>query len=362
MALLIHYNTYRRLSPERGTGFNLYFAWPVFSKNIGETIAKLPSEKLDKKLYRLLLDQVEKPLSKGKLLFGIDLLLELSEGTEYAVALGVINKSSWRDLITAQELLRNLGLNTVPMRADSLYQFLMNTKNYEGYLLREYRSGATKLQSYFKDDNIADADRLIYERLENDWRDGLRPYKATLKKLRSSIKIQIDGRGIITMPILPEETQVLNLLIQKMIKDHITVRVMVKKAKMERLEIPRLQLFGHTNLILRLRTENKVSMPAPKDESLKESDTVENFIKYLEESAGVYGKRVEEGYCSFNLLYEETSQFAENRFSSSFSVDIRPKTILVSPTFPPMLQDLLHLYYSIDRYFQVEHGVQFRYQ
>ena len=209
---LIDYESFGKLSQERGSGFNLYFVWPVFSKDIIDTVGKLPNETVGNGTYKILLTDEEKVSSKDRMLFGIDFLLKLLDGKEYALAFGVINKSSWRDIIKAHQLLKNLGLKTVPARADSLYQFLMNKKNYEGYLLREYRSGATKLQSYFKDDNVIENDRMILEKLENDWTDGLRPYNATLRKPSSSIRIKIDGRGIITMPIVPEDMEVVNTL------------------------------------------------------------------------------------------------------------------------------------------------------
>ena len=212
----------------------------------------------------------------------------------------------------AQQLLRNLGLNTAPAEADSLYQFLMNKKNYAGYLLREYRGGATKFQSYFKDDNVTEDSRLIFEKLENDWKDGLRPYKATLRKLGSSIRIQIDGRGIITMPIVPEDTEVLNTIIQKMIRDHLTIREMVNKAKMEKLETRNLQLFGHSNLVLALRTPTKISHLDLSEDTLKEYDTIDHFISYLEESAGVYGKSIGKDSCSFNFLYADVDPTVES--------------------------------------------------
>jgi hypothetical protein len=137
--VLIEYKSFGKLSQERGSGFNLYFVWPVFSKNVAETVAKLPNEMISDGTYRILLTDEKRVSSKDRMLFGIDFLLEQIEGEEYAVAFGVINKSSWRDLIAAQQLLRNLDLNTVPARADFLYEFLRDKKNYEGYVLREYR-------------------------------------------------------------------------------------------------------------------------------------------------------------------------------------------------------------------------------
>ena len=255
---LIDYESFGKLSQERGSGFNLYFVWPVFSKDIIDTVGKLPNETVGNGTYKILLTDEEKVSSKDRMLFGIDFLLKLLDGKEYALAFGVRNKSSCRDIIKAQQLLKNLGLNTVPARADSLYQFLMNKKNYEGYLLREYRSGATKLQSYFKDDNVIENDRMILEKLENDWTDGLRPYNATLRKPSSSIRIKIDGRGIITMPIVPEDMEVVNTLILKMVNEHQTIREMIKRAKIDRIEIRNLMLLGHSNLIIKLRKEIKV--------------------------------------------------------------------------------------------------------
>ena len=354
MLNLIEYDSFKKLSQERGSSFNLYFVWPTFSKSINEALSRLPSEVVGKHSFRIWLNDDNKLTTKDLMLFGIDLLLEIARGDEYAVVFGVINKSSWRDLIRAQQLLRSLGFNTVPARSDSLFQFLMNQENYTGYLLKEYRSGATKLQSYFKDDNVDEDSRLIYERLENDWKDGLRPYKATLRKPGSSIKIQIDGRGIITMPIVPEDTEVLNTLIQKMIEDHRIIRKTVNRAKLEKLEIRNLQLFGHSNLVVKLRVPTKVSHVDSNEDSLMGDDTVDNFIGYLEESAGVYGKSIDKESCSFNLLYDDAYPTNESKFTSSFSVDIRLGKILVSPTFQPQLQDLLHLYFGIDKYFQIE--------
>jgi hypothetical protein len=156
------------------------------------------------------------------------------------------------------------------------------------------------------------------------------------------------------MPIVPEDTEVLNTLIQKMIEDHRIIRKTVNRAKLEKLEIRNLQLFGHSNLVVKLRVPTKVSHIDSNEDSLMGDDTVDNFIGYLEESAGVYGKSIDKESCSFNLLYDDAYPTNESKFTSSFSVDIRLGKILVSPTFQPQLEDLLHLYFGIDKYFQIE--------
>jgi hypothetical protein len=277
-------------------------------------------------------------------LFGSDILFTRLEG-EYGILYGVLRRTKPEDMKLVKKFVSEMDINPIETSSTSLYHFLKESKNYSGYVLREYRAGARLLQSYFKDHTQVESHRLIIKRLNRDWKDGLKPYWATLKSKRTNTIIQVDSEGFITMDRVPESMSLIDLIVNMKINDHRKALDNVRKVKIFRREELKIPVNLHTNLVIRLGKEYREEYPQ------KLGSATEKLIGYLNESAGVYGIRRTRDLINFNLVYSKLSNEAKREITSALSVDISPENIIISPYTFPDYNDLVHLYYGIDRYF-----------
>jgi hypothetical protein len=293
------------LQKERGK-FQYYFFSPVFKKenNIGSTVNG-EFEKVTENVSRLIYKQNGEEM-------GVDILL-FNQTDSFFIAFGTLKNRKEIESIGAQ--LRFLGLYPFVVSKEKMFEILEN--EYLDYVLREYRSGGTRLQSYFKDHTDND---VILTRLEQDKKLSLKPYRATFalkSKKKQTIEIFHDGFIITENPSLH-----LNF-INDLIKVFFNVNVelfnfaerAVFKSKTDK-SLPSLKkiLFIFSNSVTSLDLFYKIqtSLTYKREESEKATITImnqisdwhisskivyRNFLKEDTDSIGVYyltvtGRRV----------------------------------------------------------------------
>ena len=330
---------FRNLSLERKSAFGKLFVLPVYSNDLSGFIEKCGAKKIAENKYSILLREVEQVN-----LLGNDVLFNRID-REYGILYGVLRRAKSDDMKFVKKFASGMGIESIETSSSSLYYFLKWQKNYEGYFLREYRAGAPLLQSYFKDHTQVKLHRLILKRLDRDWKDGLKPYFATLKSKTINATIQVEGEGFVTMDRLPESMKLVDSLLAMKVADHRKALNNVRKVRVFRKEELKIPVDLHTNLVIEL---NKWFGG---DELAKLESASDRLISYLNESAGVYGINRNKLLVTFNLVYSKLTKDEKRDITSALSVDISPENIIISPNTLPNHNDLLHLYYGIDRYF-----------
>ena len=149
------------------------------------------------------------------------------------------------------------------------------------------------------------------------------------------------------MDRLPESMELVDSLVNRSIEDHRKALRNVSKIRIIRNEKMKIPVELHTNLVIKL---NKDFLG---DELVKIEAASERLISYLNESAGVSGINKGNSLVSFNLVYSRLTDDKKVDITSALSVDISPENIIVSPNITPNQNDLMNLYYGIDRYFDL---------
>lgn len=330
---------FRNLSLERKSAFGKLFVLPVYSNDLSGFIEKCGAKKIAENKYSILLKETEQVN-----LLGNDVLFN-SIDREYGILYGVLRRAKSEDMRFVRKFVSEMDIEPIDTSSSSLYYFLKGQKNYEGYLLREYRAGASLLQSYFKDHTQEELHRLILKRLERDWKDGLKPYFATLKSKTVNETIQIEGEGFITMERLPTTMKLVDSLVAMKVADHRKALDSVRKVRIFRKEELKIPIYLHSNLVIELNKR------FGELEFAKLKSASDRLINYLNESAGVYGISRNKPFVTFNLVYSRLAKDETREITTALSVDISPENIIISPNTFPNHNDLVHLYYGIDRYF-----------
>jgi hypothetical protein len=280
-------------------------------------------------------------------LLGSDLILERVDST-YGILFGVLKRSTHQDTKLFINYLDKIGLNNVELGSTSLFKLLIESSRHKGYLVREYRAGTHLLQSYFKDDTVEGPHRLVLKRLKTDWNDGIKPYYATLKSQTESTTLSLSREGLILMSKVPSNMTIVNDICGMMIRDHRIVLNRVKAIKIITVNPPEWPVTLHGDLIIEL---NKGYEGAG---VTKLASAEEKLLNYLGETAGIYGKDRNDSSFSFNLVYSRFRRNEKIEITSALSIDITAKKIVIYPNSPPDANDLIHLYYGIDRYFKFD--------
>lgn len=280
-------------------------------------------------------------------LLGSDLILERIDST-YGILYGVLKRSTHHDTKFFIKYLDKIGLNNVELGSTSLFKLLIDSSFHKGYLVREYRAGTHLLQSYFKDDTVEGPHRLVLKRLKTDWNDGIKPYYATLKSKNESTTLSLSGDGLILMSKVPSDITVVNEICRMMISDHQIALNRIKAIKIIPVNPPERPVALHGDLILKLNKGYEgVGLT-------KLASAREKLLNYLDEIAGTYGKDRGVNSFSFNLVYSSFERNEKIGITSALSIDITAKKIMISPNSPPDANDLMRLYYGIDRYFKFD--------
>ncbi len=312
---------------------------PVYSTDLSGFLERCEAKRVAKSRYSIVIEKSEQID-----LLGSDILFTRLE-REYGILYGVLRRAKSEDMKLVKKFVSEMDIDPIETSSTSLYHFLKGPKNYSGYFLREYRAGAKLLQSYFKDHTQVESHRLILKRLNRDWKDDLKPYWATLKSRRTNTTIQVESEGFVTMDRVPESMNLIDVIVNMKIDDHRKALDNVRKVRIFKREELKIPVNLHTNLVIGLDKEyGKERLP-------KLESATERLIGYLNESAGVYGITRNRDLINFNLVYSKLLNEAKREITSALSVDISPENIIISPYTFPNYNDLVHLYYGIDRYF-----------
>ena len=327
------------LSSERKSAFNRLFILPVYSTDLSRFI-----ESYDAKIFAE--NKYSVPVKRPEVvnILGSDVLFTRID-REYGILYGVLRRTKSEDMRFVSKFISGMSIEPIETSSTSLYYFLRVQKNYDGYFLREYRAGTSLLQSYFKDHTQTELHRLILKRLNKDWKDGLKPYFATLKSRRTNTTILVESEGFITMDKVPESMNLIDSLVDLKIEDHRKAMANVRKVRIFKNEAWKIPVNLHANLVIELDKAYGIEQP-----SRLESAT-DRLIGYLNEAAGVYGIHKDRNVVNFNLVYSRLSNEEKREITSSLSIDVSSENIIISPYTIPNYNDLVHLYYGIDRYF-----------
>ena len=327
------------LNNVRNYGFNRIFIWPVnisgdmradglkTSYHEGGVIKLSPSaeRQIRERFYKL---------------FGSDILFKpLQDG--YGLLFGYFNRSSSKDHKNAESLLQSLGLNPIPIKSETMYSFAMNRDYYPNYTLREYRAGAEKFQSYFKDDHYDYSKKLIEERLEKDWYDSIRPYQIVFHRPNSD-EIVIYGNGLILLTKLTLGIDIANRISEIAIKDY---NIISGRASNVRISII-------PDLPIKVKEIFPLFIPITSSSVDKEA-AANKLIRHLGGSFIIYGGSTEDGTYYFNLQ-KEIAEENRIKITSSFAINIRKDEIIMYPTEAITKSDVIEVYYGIERFFPIE--------
>lgn len=332
-------NDFEHLNLNRANGFNRFFLWPVLLKSGYETQETgLVSENIGLKKFSFELSSSgDKESSR---MFGTDILLKKIQGNYY-VAFGYFNKVSGRDYKKGEQQLRNSGFLPIHIASSTLYAFAKRSKDKDDYILKEYRAGAERFQAYFKDDHYNVSERKIEERLENDWKDAIRPYQIVLHRSRSD-EVSIYDNGLILFSVFQGGLEVANAITEIAIEDRMRLDKRVKDVKYS--VIP--------NLPIRIveRSPLRIKVYSNKIDKKKFADKI---IKYLGSRFASYGGTNDKGTYHF-ILQKENDTDGTIHILSSFAVNIFDNEVIVSPTSESDNTDIVDIFYGVERFFRVE--------
>lgn len=284
------------LEKDRGR-FQYYFFSPIFEKDKNYSAA-LGEERvsISEKVSRIRYKQED---GKGTL----DLLL-FYQSDSFSIAFGTLTNR--REIDTMGARLRSFGLYPFVVSKDKMFKILEG--EYDKHVLREYRSGATQLQSYFKDHT---GKEIILTRLEQDKKMGLKPYRATFalkNKKKQTVEIFHDGFMLTENPTF--HLDLINELINVFVGANVELFNLAEEAVLtsktnERLSSLRKILFTYANSESALTTFNKIetTLTYKKEETEKavvvimnqigdwhisSKIVIRNFMKEDTRSIGVY--------------------------------------------------------------------------
>ncbi|MHB1492099.1 MAG: hypothetical protein ACYCSG_01355 [Thermoplasmataceae archaeon] len=336
---MITKDNFEKLNPKRRSGFNKFFIWPVVF-NQEDIPPAVSMERVSSSLIRL---SIPDSLMKGlddHYVFGSDVMLEC-EDSKYCVAFGYFNKRSGRDYKKGEALLKYLGIKPIPLRSESIYSIALSKNDYNNYVLREYRAGAEKFQSYFKDDHYVLRERLIEERLENDWKEGIRPYQILLHRPNSD-EISVYGNGLIFFSRFEDGLEIANKISQIAIRDHKAIVEKVKNVKISVIPDIPIQIIERAPFYISIDSE-----------SIDKEKLADKLIKYLGTSFTSYGGNKDDGTYHFNLQ-RELSDGEKISVTSSYAVSIQQRELILNPTTESSLADIIEIYYGIERFFRIK--------
>jgi hypothetical protein len=340
---MIAKNDFEYLNPNRANGFNGFFLWPVLLKS-GNDNPKTEMVGEAMGLERLSFELSSLGSKESGRMFGTDILLRKIE-ENYYVAFGYFNKVSGRDYKKGEELLRNFGFSPIHIASSTLYAFAISSKDKRDYVLREYRAGAEKFQAYFKDDHYDGSERRIEERLENDWNDGIRPYRIVLHR-SSSDEVSIYGNGLVLFSKFEGGLDVANAIAEIAIEDRRLLNDKVKDVRYS--VVPNLPIRIVERSPLRIRvSSNKVD----------KEKLADKIIKHLGSRFASYGGTNNEGTYHFILQREfkrESDEQGTFLVLSSFAVNIFDGEVIVSPTSESETSDIVEIFYGVERFFRVK--------
>lgn len=335
---MIEKEDFENLNQKRATGFNKFFVWAVsietpefesYCEPVGnlEDIVRVNTRK--------------SPMTENSnwRMFGTDILMKQISGG-FRILFGYFNKTSGKDFKKAEHFLSTIGIHPVRIRSETLYSIGMSRGKYHKYLLREYRAGAERFQAYFKDDHYKPEHRLIEERLETDWFEGIRPYQLVLHRPNAN-EILINGNGIVLFSKFEDGLKVANEIIEKALEDRRKIDHKVEHVGMS--VIP--------NLPIRIVERNPLYISITSKEQDKES-LANKMMKHLSASFSSYGGTREDGAYHF-ILQREVIDNESNFIASSFTLNIYNDLVIVNPASDSSLVDIIEIFYGIERFFRV---------
>lgn len=326
------------LNNVRNSGFNRIFLWPVNVSKDMRTVGFETSNHEGKiiKLSPSAESQIRESFYK---LFGSDILFKpIKDG--YGLLFGYFNRSSSNDHKNAESLLQAFGLNPIPIKSETMYSFAMNRNYYPSYTLREYRAGAEKFQSYFKDDHYDYSKKLIEERLEKDWTDSIRPYQIVFHRPNSD-EIAIYGNGLILLTKLSSGIDIASRISEIAIKDY---EIISGRASNVRISII-------PDLPIKVKEIFPLFIPITSSGVDKEA-AANKLIRHLGSSFIIYGGSSDDGTYYFNLQKEITEE-NKVKITSSFAMNIRNDEVIMYPTEAISKLDVIEVYYGIERFFPI---------
>jgi len=147
------------------------------------------------------------------------------------------------------------------------------------------------------------------------------------------------------MDRLPVSMEIVDSLVNMSIKDHKKALKNISEIKIIENEKMKIPVELHSNLVIKLKKDFLG------EKLLKVEAATNRLISYLNDSAEVFSYRKSNSLITFNLVYSRLTEDKKVNITSAVSVDISPENIIISPNMKTNQNDLLNLYYGIDRYF-----------
>lgn len=337
---IIYKEEFEHLSKNRSTGFNRSFLWPVVIKSLSKDVKIEKMEDPSLSLEKLSFKETSLAYEESVKTFGKDIMLKNIVGNYY-VAFGFFNMTSGRDYTKSEKLLRMFGIRPIYIASSSLYSFGIGLKGKLDYKLREYRAGAQKFQSYFKDDHFSKSERKIEERLENDWNDGIKPYQIVLHR-NSNDAVSIYGNGLILFNKFEGGLKLANYMSTIAIGERKHLDNKVKDVSFSVLPNLPIRIVEKSPLFIDVNIKGE-----------EKRKLAEQIIKSLSSSFVSYGGAFEESTCHF-ILQRESNIEGSVRILSSFALNIFNDKVIVSPISESDNADLVDIFYGIERLVKVK--------
>ena len=327
-----------QLNPFRGD-FPFYFFRPVYIPE-GFTNFKNSFPELETGLDNVL--HIEKAETEGSDL----ILLKLTE--YFALSTGTLEKKSNKYLTGLMALLR--VYNAVPVSIPRTLMFSAATVPFEDFMIKEYRAGAEKIQSYFKDHfSPNEEERDIDIRLEQDKKLGLLPYRSTFAQPQKGFKskpVEVFENGLFLTAYPEENFEFIRPFLNKIIKGTEKRFRETSKVQIKRLE------WSHQNL----RTAD-LSVKVDKEFY---PIHFKNFTNKAEKLSNPKFQRIARSSAFDEEIGTYHSLFLSNSpddydVEAHYLVGIRENSIQISPVFSKFdLWFLSQLIQTLDGYFVIE--------
>lgn len=332
MVVKIDPDALRILENNRG-GFNTYFIWPV------RILGDLQSLKLkDTQLQRILIDVTPESLRIPHNPLGPDFVVQRVD-EEYGIALGTFNKGHAHDIENSKNILKYFNLEPIRLQEAFIYQFVNQQKHSKEYDIREYRAGARRLQSYFKDQNNPSIEKKhIFKRLKQDWNMGLKPYEVRITDTLEDVTVQINNSGLITSENIEKEINLLNAISSQGIRKYKQIEERTKQ--IGKFSVGNIVTFlSHNDLLIDIK---KNSYERGLEPFVEELDNLGQILGY---SAGITrAKKGREIFFNLQIGYDQS-------VSSLFAIGLNPTLLSFSAIEGPDLKDTMNLFYAAEENF-----------
>jgi len=330
MRLNIDVNGLDEFKKNRGK-FKSYFIWPILNtKNMqlqenGET--QVITFEKDPEIYGV----KHNPL-------GPDAMLQILD-ENYSIAIGTFDNTHPRDIINARKILEYHNLKPIKLSSSILHDMTRNIDS--NYNIIEYRAGTKKLQSYFKDTSRYDKrGRLIIKKLEEDIKNGLKPYEMVMLNQTTGNKVTLNSSGLIKTGDIKDEVELLNGIAATEIQKY--QEVSNKTANVKIIEkkgiIP---TFIYADLLVQIERESY-------------ERGLEPFITEVRHLGRILAANIDLNNIKRSRSVEFNLRFENDGTNSLFAVGLNPAMVSASPLINPNPDDTISLYYAIEDNFSIK--------